>query len=424
MKLRRVTVAEVSRLRKDPVDAETAATVARIVSEVREGGLTALTRIGRALGDIQDDRLYYGKEDLDAALAALPVKDARLLERVAGRIHAYALAQKASLTDMELAIEGGMAGHTVAPVAVAGCYAPGGRYPLPSSALMTAVTARAAGVETVWLASPNPSPITLAAAAVAEADGLLAVGGAQAIAALAYGIDLGGGMSIPPCDIVVGPGNRWVTAAKQLVFGQVAIDMLAGPSELVVAADEDSDARLVAADLLAQAEHDPDAVPILVSTSEALVLRVQEELGSQLQALSTADVARESLRTNGLAVVVAGEQEMAEVCDRLAPEHLHIHATCAADKWRLLKNYGALFIGETSAEAFGDYGAGPNHVLPTGGTSRYAGGLSVLTFLRVRTWMRLDSAGPLLRDTAALARLEGLEAHARSAEARLKDADR
>lgn len=217
---------------------------------------------------------------------ALPEAEQALLHRVAGRIRTFAEAQRASITDVSVKVPGGTAGHTVSPCRTAGCYAPGGRYPLPSSVLMTAVTARVAGVTQVVVASPRPVPITIGAAFVAGADYLLAVGGAQAIAALAYGVG-----RVPACDVIVGPGNRWVTAAKSLVAGHCAIDMLAGPSECLVLADETADARLIAADLLAQAEHDTDALPILVTTHEALVPAVEAELTKQLAVLPTRETA-------------------------------------------------------------------------------------------------------------------------------------
>jgi len=309
----------------------------------------------------------------------------------------------------------GSANKKVAAVERSGCYAPGGLYPLPASVLMTAVTARAAGVAEVWVASPRPSPITLAAAGIAGADGLLAAGGAQAIAALAYGV---GGP--PPCDVVVGPGNRWVTAAKKLVAGRVGIDMLAGPSELVVLADGGADPELVAADLLAQAEHDPDALPVLVTTAAGLAEAVESALARQLIDLPTRETAAAALG-NGFAVVVGDLEAAVAVCNRLAPEHLQVLTANADAVAARLHHWGGLFIGAASAEVLGDYGAGPNHTLPTGGVARFKGGLSVLDFLRVRTWLRVGGAADpeLARDAAALARLEGLEAHARAAERRL-----
>jgi len=300
----------------------------------------------------------------------------------------------------------------------AGCYAPGGRYPLPSSVLMTAVTARVAGVPEVWVASPKPQALSLAAAAIAGADGLLAAGGAHAIAALAYGAG-----PIASRDVIVGPGNRYVAAAKQLVSGAVAIDMLAGPSELTIFADDTADPGRVAADLVAQAEHDPDAVPVLVTLDPTLPDRVEAELTRQLGDLPTAVTARAAL-ANGGVIQVASLDDGIAACDAIAPEHLQLEVRDAAAVAPRLAHYGALFVGGAgAAEVLGDYGAGPNHVLPTGGTARATGGLSVYTFLRVRTWLRIDdttAARPLIEDAIWLGRAEGLEAHARAAERRLR----
>jgi phosphoribosyl-ATP pyrophosphohydrolase/phosphoribosyl-AMP cyclohydrolase/histidinol dehydrogenase len=264
--------------------------------------------------------------------------------------------------------------------------------------------------------------VTLAAAWVAGADALLAVGGAHAVGALAYGAG-----PVPRVDVIVGPGNRWVTAAKQLVAGQVGIDMLAGPSELVVLADGDASPDRIAADLLGQAEHDPDARPILVTWDPGLPSRVDAALERHLATLPTAPVAREAV-ANGFAVVCADVGEALRVCDRLAPEHLELLTADAPALAPRLRHYGGLFVGGASAEVFGDYGVGPNHVLPTGTAARFSGGLNVLHFSRVRTWLRLDETDPalpgLVADAAALARLEGLEAHARSAEDRSRPAAR
>lgn len=402
----------------DPVDPDTLAAAARIVADVRERGEQALREHALRLGDLEPGApLVIPPAELRRALDGLPAEQRGVLTRTAERIRDFAQAQRESVAELDVAIPGGRAGHGIAPVAAAGCYAPGGRYPLPSSVLMTALTARVAGVDTVWVASPRPQPITLAAAALSGADGLLAVGGAQAIAALAFGAG-----PVPRCDAVVGPGNRWVTAAKQLVSGRVRIDMLAGPSELVVLADGTADPAVVAADLLAQAEHDPDAVPILVSLDAALPERVDAELAAQLAQLPTADTARAAL-ANGFAVEVPDLPTGVDVCNRLAPEHLELMLADCAAALPGLRHYGGLFVGPASAEVLGDYGAGPNHTLPTAGTARWSGGLSVLSFLRHRTWIRIDDPDEsqgLVRDAAALARLEGLEAHARSAERRKK----
>ncbi|MGB0331886.1 MAG: histidinol dehydrogenase, partial [Planctomycetota bacterium] len=319
------------------------------------------------------------------------------------------------LSDLEVSVPGGRAGHEVVPIEAAGCYAPGGRYPLPSSVLMTAVTGRAAGVERVVVASPNPRPIVVAAAAIAGADSLLTVGGAQAIAALAYGVP---GVT-DPVNVIVGPGNRWVTAAKQYVFGDVGIDLPAGPSELVVLADASANPGLIAADLLAQAEHDPDARPALVTTEASLLPEVEAELQRQLRTLDTKAVASQALAASFAAVAPSMDAALGAV-DRLAPEHLQLCVEDPDAARRRLKHHGASFLGEGSAEVFGDYGVGPNHVLPTGGAARYSGGLSVFNFLRIRTWLRLDDPSLVAADVEALAREERLTGHARAAAARAR----
>ena len=411
--LKRISPDQVDLARRDPVDEKTLSVSAAIVADVKNGGWESLIDHAKRLGDLrQGEPILYSRSDLEVALASIHPSVRELLGRVAARIRAFAEAQRASLSDVTVDVEGGQAGHTVTPLQTAGCYAPGGRYPLPSSVLMTAVTARAAGVQTVWVASPRPAPVTLAAAAVAGADGLLASGGAQAIAALAYGAG-----DVPASDVVVGPGNRFVTAAKQLVSGDVRIDMLAGPSELVVLADASADAALIAADLLAQAEHDPDALPVLIATDPGVVANVERQLAAQLADLPTAEVARQALK-NGFAVTAGDIDQAVAICDELAPEHLELFVEEPGEAARRLCNYGALFIGSSSAEVYGDYGAGPNHVLPTGGGARRQGGLSVFTFLKIQTWLRTDDPARLSADAATLARLEGLEAHARAAERR------
>ena len=403
---------EVAGRQRTGVDPEAAAVAAGILARLEVGGEPELRALVDEFGERPEGMdLVLTADDLAAALARFPDRDR--LERVADRIRAFAEAQLATFGDLAgVAVPGGRAGHTVAPVDRAGCYAPGGRYPLPSSVLMTAVTARVAGVSEVWVASPRPAPITLAAAAVAGADGLLVAGGAHAIGALAYGI--GGPL---PCDVIVGPGNRYVTAAKQLVYGRAGIDMLAGPSELVVFADATADAAVVAADLIAQAEHDPEALPVLVTTEATVADRVQKQVADQLVGLSTAEIAAPAL-AGGATVLVGSIDEGIAACDAIAPEHLQRSVAEPESVRSRLRHYGAVFVGEGAAEVFGDYGVGPNHVLPTGGTAQFTGGLSVLTFLRVRTWLQVDPTEELLEDTAWLARQEGLEGHARAAEVR------
>ncbi|KAJ0396488.1 hypothetical protein P43SY_004330 [Pythium insidiosum] len=416
--LKQIRPADVASFAYDPVDPKALVDARVIVGDVRSNGEAALRQHAQRLGDLTSAEapLLIPREQLEAAFHQLPAEEQQVLQRTAQRIRAFAQSQRDSIRNFEQKIEGGFAGQDVSPMNAAGCYAPGGRYPLPSSVLMTAVTARVAGVKTVVVASPRPAPATLAAAYLSDADFFLAVGGAQSIAAMAYGV---GG--VPPCDIIVGPGNKWVTAAKSLVFGKCAIDMLAGPSECLVIADDSANADTIAADLLAQAEHDTAAVPILVTTSQRVIDAVNASIEKQLLTLPTADTARASME-NGFAVLCPDMDTCISVSDLLAPEHLEVITAdhqVVADR---LSNYGGLFIGGRAAEVFGDYGAGPNHVLPTGGTAKYTGGLSVHTFLRIRTWMRIDDAEAsqaLVKDSARLARMEGLEGHARAAEQRL-----
>jgi len=419
--LKRLKPGEIPMVRRDPVDSKARVTAEPIVEAVRTEGEAAVRRYAEQFDGLEPGaKMVYTREvEMRQAYDSISLEERRCLERTAARIKAFAAAQKVSITDVKVPIPGGEAGHTVEPVEAAGCYAPGGRYPLPSTVLMTAVTARVAGCKRVVVSSPRPSQVTLAAAYIAEADVLMPIGGAHAIAAMAYGAS---GL-LEPCDAVVGPGNQYVTAAKSLVAGRVAIDMLAGPSECLVIADDSADASIVARDLLAQAEHDPQAIPALICLSAAFADKVDKELASQLAVLSTAEIAREACK-NGYTVIVDSIKEAAAISDRLAFEHVELQVKDAMALGMSLQHYGGLFIGSGAAEVLGDYGAGPNHTLPTGGTGRSTGGLCVMTFLRVRTWMRVDdqvAAAQMTADAVRLGELEGLHGHAAAARARLPD---
>jgi phosphoribosyl-ATP pyrophosphohydrolase/phosphoribosyl-AMP cyclohydrolase/histidinol dehydrogenase len=410
------TLDDVLASRTAGVSPDAVAAVRDIVDSVRYEGDRALRRWAVHFGELgPDDPAFLDRDTMASALDRIDPETQERLMRVAERIRVFAQAQRAAVRDHEVAIPGGVAGSRFVPVVRAGCYAPGGRYPLLSSVLMTVIPAVVAGVDDVWVASPRPSWETLAAATIAGATGVVAAGGAQAIAALAHGAG-----PVDPCDVVVGPGNVFVTAAKHLVTERVAIDMLAGPSELAIVADDSALPDVVAADLLAQAEHDPHAVPVLVTTEPAMVKAVDDEMARQLGSLPTADIARAALE-NGGCILVADLDEAVNVCNALAPEHLELHVGRAEELQTRLRHYGALFMGVNAAEVLGDYGAGPNHVLPTSGTARSVGGLSVLTFLRSQTWLRIDDlqqAAGIVDDAVWFGRVEGLEAHARSAERR------
>jgi len=347
--------------------------------------------------------------DFERAAQRLAPEQLELLRRVARRIERFARAQQETLAPLQAQLPSASAGQTVLPIAAAGCYAPGGRFPLPSSLLMSACTARVAGVPRVVGASPKADDVMLAAAHVAGADEFLVAGGAQAIAALAYGTE-----SIAAVDFICGPGNRWVTEAKRQVVGQVGIDMLAGPSELVVIADEGADPRLVALDLLAQAEHDDDALPILISWSERLIDDVETALQAELR---TSSSAIEAALRKGFAVLVDDPAQACAASDAIAPEHLQLCVRDAESLMQRIQHAGTIFVGERVATVHGDYGIGPNHVLPTSAAARYRGGLSVFDFLRVRTWVSGEAqlaTAASRADAEQLAELEGLSAHARA----------
>ena len=368
------------------------------------------------------------RSDFAAARDRIDRSTRRAIETAAGRIRDFASAQMAALSPIDVAVPGtGLrAGHEIVPMEVAGCYVPGGRFPLPSSVLMTAIPATVAAVDHIRLAGPRPTDATLAAAWFTGAESMLAAGGAHAIGALAIGLEGRG------CDVIVGPGNRFVTAAKAIVAGPdapgarpLAIDGLAGPSELLVLADATADPRVIAADLLAQAEHDPEAGVWLATDDASIRDGVRMELAVACASLPEPNrtIAIESIK-RGAAILVDSPEELAMVADRLAPEHLEILVRDPVALSTRVRHAGATFVGSGAAEVFGDYGVGPNHVLPTGGSARIGNGLSVFDFLRTRTWMSSNEGEPsgrLVEETARLARVEGLEAHARAAEARTAD---
>jgi histidinol dehydrogenase len=348
---------------------------------------------------------------------ALPSPVRQALELSATRVRRYHEEQKKHLLGFSYS-EGGITLESrVLPVQSAGVYAPGGKANYPSSVLMTAIPARVAGVAEVILACPQVSVEVRAAAHLAGVTAILDAGGAQAIAALAYGTE-----SVPRVDKIVGPGNLYVTAAKRLVFGEVDIDSLAGPSEILVIADEQSNPRWVAADLISQAEHDEAAYALLLCRSESFVERVRAELTLQLADLPRRNIAEASLNANGLALVVHEQAELSRVATLLAVEHVAVHTAAPAEVAGGVLRAGAIFVGPMTPEAAGDYVAGPSHVLPTGGAVRYGSPLGVYHFL-CRTSL-IGYEGSALADQAAaiaaFARAEGLDGHARAVEVRLE----
>jgi len=388
-----------------------AAEVNTILDDIRAKGSPAVLDWARKLDGFQGDSFEVPKERLEAAPGLLEPALRRHLEEAIRRVEGFARAQKDMFQDFSRELDGVILGQRVLPVRSAVCYAPGGRYPLPSSVLMGVVPARVAGVAEVLVLSPKLHPVTLAAAALAGADRVFDLGGVHGMAAAAWGL-----AGVPRADLVVGPGNRYVTGAKRLLYGDVGIDFPAGPSELLVIAGAGARPAWIAADLLAQAEHDPDALPLLAVFDAALIPQVNAELSRQLSLLPPDSPANESLG-NGFAVVLATDEDAVTLADALAPEHLELQGSRAEALEGRFRNYGSLFVGEDTAEVFGDYGSGTNHILPTSGAARFTGGVSVATFLKILTWQRTLPAGraPLVAQAAAIAQAEGLAGHAASA---------
>ena len=363
------------------------------------------------------DEIERRTRDIDASVK-------RDIEFATAQVRRFAQAQRDSMHEFSLEVQPGLiAGQRLIPVNVAGCYVPTGRYAHIASAYMTIATAKAAGVPTV-IACSTPyrgegiHPHVLYAMKVAGADIIMTLGGVQAIATLAYGLFTG-----KPADIIAGPGNKYVAEAKRVLFGQVGIDVLAGPTEVAIIADESADAAIVASDLVGQAEHGHESPAWLFTTSHSLANAVMQRVPGLIDALpaTARDAAGAAWRDYGEVVLCGSREEVAEVSDRYAAEHLEVHAK-DLDWWLAnLTCYGSLFLGEETTVAFGDKASGPNHVLPTRGAARYSGGLSVHKFIKTVTWQRMTRAANhmIAPATARISRLEGMEAHARTADDRL-----
>lgn len=378
--------------------------VAPILADVRERGDAALLDYARKFDRFEGDSVRVH------VTGGLEPEFERAVTAAANNIRKYAQAQLPREWSVDYP-DGRRLGQIVRPLDAMGAYVPAGRYPLPSTVLMTVIPAQVAGVATICVACPNPSVEILGIAHWLGVTHMFRMGGAQAIAALAYGTE-----TVPKVDRIVGPGNIYVAAAKKLIAGETGIDFVAGPTEIVIIA-ADGNPRWIAADLLAQAEHDVDASAILLTTSRPLAEAVAAEVERQLETLPTAAVARPSIETNGAIVVVETLERAVEISNALAPEHLALHNGSLLAK---IRHAGAVFVGASSPEAAGDYASGPNHVLPTSGAARLRGGLSAADFVKVIAVQELTPAG-LERLTPAitqLARAEGLEAHARSVEIR------
>ena len=390
--------------------------VAEIIADVRKNGDKALFAYCEKFDKARLTALQVTKEEMEEAVAAIDPDFIRILETAAANIrkfHSRQVRNSFMINDTD----GILMGQKIIPVDRAGLYVPGGTAAYPSTVLMDSIPAKIAGVrELVMVTPPNAegkvNPYILAAAYVAGVDKIFKVGGAQAIAALAYGTE-----SIPRVDKIVGPGNAFVAEAKRQVFGQVSIDMIAGPSEILIIADGKSDPRHLAADLLSQAEHDKLASAVLVTDSETLALAVQAELEVQIPKLERADIARASIDNNGKIIVADNLKEVIEISNEIAPEHLELCLDNPFDYLDSIRHAGSIFMGRNCPEALGDYFAGPNHTLPTGGMARFSSPLGVDDFIKKTqyTYYTRDALARVAGDVAAFATAEGLTAHARSA---------
>lgn len=402
-------------------------TVNEIIDDVIKNGDAALKEYNRKFDDCHRDALLISKAEIKKAYDKVSDAEVSDMKQAAAHIRAFAQAQRKTVSSLEhfSPAEGISLGHKVIAVDSCCCYVPGGGYPLYSTALMLGIPAKVAGVRRVAACSPvikgtaDIHPKTLVAMDIAGIDEIYAVGGAQAIAAFSYGTE-----QIEPVNLIVGPGNSFVTEAKRQCYGKVGIDFVAGPSEVLVIADGQADAEIIAADLLAQSEHDREAKGLLVTTDETLGRAVGAAVERQLPALDTEEIARSSWTDFGEILLADTLEEAVAFANEYAPEHLEINVEAAEQTWVVdaLQNYGSLFIGGNTAEVFGDYASGTNHTLPTLGAARYTGGVWVGTFLKICTHQSMSRTAmmeiaPLV---SRLARGEGLTGHARAAEIRME----
>lgn len=399
-------------------------TVQSILAQVKKEGDSALRFYSKKFDNYDPPSFRITPEEAAEAKNELPAAVVEELDYAIEHVGAFARAQRESMVEFEKEIAPGMKmGQRIIPVDSAGCYVPAGRYPCLTSAVMSVMPAKAAGVKRIIACSPpdrsgSINPGILYTMWKMGVDEIYCIGGAQAIGAMAYGT-----ATIAPVDLIVGPGNKYVAEAKRQIFGTVGIDFLAGPSECLVLADETGSAEYIAADLLAQCEHDPNARGCLVTTSETLARDVLMQIEQQLRERTTEQVARASWENKGSVVVVDTLQEAAHYANEYAPEHLEVHTHDPREVLGWLQAYGSLFLGERTPEVYADKIAGPNHILPTGAAARYTGGLWVGMFLKVITHMEVDDRASLklAKYTVTQSTFEGMDAHRHAAAIRVRD---
>ena len=389
--------------------------VNKIIDDVKNKGDAAVKYYTKKFDKIEIDRFIVTKSEVKKAYGLVDKETIKALKFAKKNIEFFAKQQLKQFKNFEIKKEGITLGQKIVPIERVGVYIPGGNYALPSTALMCIVPAKVAGVKEIIACSPKIKPETIVAADMAGADSISRISGVQAIAAMAYGTK-----TIPKVNKIVGPGNIYVTAAKKAVYGECGIDFLAGPSEVMIIADESSDYKFVAIDLLAQLEHDINSRAFLLANSRKLIKEVRNEIGRQLLDLATKTIIKKSIK-NLKIVFVKKIENAVIIANEIAPEHLELQIKNPEKYLGKLRNYGSLFLGAYSAEAFGDYCSGINHVLPTNGGAKFASGLSVRDFIKLQTYQKIDFKGAkkLASTALKLSKVEGLDAHRKSVQVRL-----
>ena len=407
---------------KQEIDERVEATVKAIIAEVRARGDVAVRELSRKFDGYAPDSFRLDQSDIDSAIARVPEVELAAIRFSLEQVRSFARAQRGALRDIEVeTLPGVTLGHKNIPMNSVGCYVPGGRYPMIASAIMSVATAKEAGVKRVIACTPpkggEPYPATVATMALAGADEIYILGGVQAMVAMAVGTE-----HIAPVDFLVGPGNAYVAEAKRQLFGQVGIDLLAGPTEILVIADDSADVEMVATDLLGQAEHGPNSPAILLTSSERLAAGIQAEIERQLETLETAEVAARAWRDYGQVVLCESAEEMVREADRIASEHVEVLTRDPDFFLERMTNYGALFLGPETNVAYGDKTIGTNHILPTNGAARYTGGLWVGKFLKTVTYQRCTPQASVLigENCETICHIEGFAGHRRQASLRVE----
>ena len=397
------------------IEFESISSVNDIIENVRKNGDKAIKEYSQKFGDGDIKNFRLTNKEIQNAISNVDEKTIQTIKFAIKNVQRFAQAQFNSVKEIEVNVNGNTLGQKIVPLESVGCYIPGGNYPLPSSAIMTIVPAKVAGVKRIIAMSPKIKDITIAAAHLAGADEIYAIGGVQGIAAMAYGTE-----SIEKVNKIVGPGNKFVTSAKKQVFGECGIDFLAGPSEVLIVADDNANTDFIAADMLAQCEHDKDARAFLICFSKEFAQNVDKKAQEYLKTLPTKEIAQVSY-DKSIAVIINSMEEAIKLANDKAPEHLEL---CIDNNQNIMefKNYGSLFIGNYSAEVFGDYVSGTNHTLPTNQVAKYSGGLSVFDYFKIHTYQIINSSSiqETAKNASLLAEKEGLYAHKLAADVRMQ----